>query len=242
MNLYKSSADLKDLAKEKLNGRYSAAISAVIWVECITYLVSTLFTAKMPANTVPQYLISTAVTAVLSVFVGILQTGISLFYLNMACGQPYALSNIFYGIQNQPGRSLIVSLANVLLNLVCLTPYQVFMMLFLQSDNMIYLMLMFVSAGIGLLVFVPVSLAISQSYFLLLDFPNYTGKQALTASFRLMKHHMGRLFYIQVSFLPLILLSCLSFGLGLLWLTPYMNMTYALFFLDIMNPAKTETH
>ena len=51
---------------------------------------------------------------------------------------------------------------------------------------------------------------------------------------RLMKGNMGRLFYIEVSFIPLFLLGVLSLGIGLLWITPYLNATLANFFLDLM--------
>ncbi|MBQ9140818.1 MAG: DUF975 family protein [Lachnospiraceae bacterium] len=238
MNQYKSSAELKDLAKEKLIGRYGITMSAFILVSCITYLITFLVTGSMPTQTTTQYVIYSLVTGIISVFLGVFQTGTSLFYLNIACGQPYRLEDIFYGISNQPSRSITVSLANTLANWVCLTPTQIFLLLFMNSESITYLMLMFVATGVGLLIYVPVSLAISQSFYILLDFPEYTGKQALAASWKLMKGHKGRLFYIQVSFLPLMILSFLSCGLGFLWLTPYMNMTYTLFFLDIMNPAK----
>ncbi len=259
MNQYKSSAELKDSAKEKLSGRYGIAISAFILIEGITYLFSSLIVTGIPTQTTLQYLIYTAVTAVVSILLGVFQTGQSLLYLNMACGQPYRLEDIFYGISNRPGRSLTVAFANTLVNVVCLTPCQIFSMLFMSTENMTYLMLMFVSAGIGLLIYVPVSLGLSQSFYILLDFPEYTGKQALAAGWKLMKGQKGRLFYIQASFLPLMFLCGLSgisilffvsgipslymlAGLAFAWLTPYMNMTYTLFFLDIMNPVKTEIH
>ena len=48
-----------------------------------------------------------------------------------------------------------------------------------------------------------------------------------------MKGHKGRLFYIELSFLPLLLLGAVSL-IGLLWVIPYMQMTYAVFYFDIM--------
>ncbi len=57
----------------------------------------------------------------------------------------------------------------------------------------------------------------------------------------MMKGHKRRLFRLELSFLPLMLLCVLSFGIGFLWLNPYMQMTYTCFFLDLMNPRDTET-
>lgn len=239
MNQYKSSAQLKDLAKEKLSGCYGITISAMLLIGCISSLITSLITNNMVTGTLIQSLVYAVVTAIISVFTGIFETGLCLLYLNIACGQPYRLTDVFHAVSNQPGNTLTISFANALVNFLCLTPYQIFMLLFMDSENVTYMMCMFVSAGLGLLIYVPVSLAISQSYYLLLDFPEYTGMQALKASCKLMKGNMGRLFYIQASFLPLIFLSILSLGIGLLWLTPYMKMTYTLFFLDVMNPDKS---
>ena len=56
-----------------------------------------------------------------------------------------------------------------------------------------------------------------------------------------MKGKKLRLLYLEFSFLPLLLLSILSFGIGLLWLQPYMQMTYTFFFLDLMNPRRASS-
>ena len=79
-----------------------------------------------------------------------------------------------------------------------------------------------------------INLRYSQVYYLLLDFPDYSAKELLKMSWKLMKGNVGRLLYIQVSFLPLTLAGLLSFGIGLLFVQPYQNMTYTLFYLDLI--------
>ena len=71
-----------------------------------------------------------------------------------------------------------------------------------------------------------------QAYYLLLDFPQYNAMELMKLSFRIMKGHKWELFCLQMSFLPLGFLCLLSFGIGSLWLVPYMNMTQTLYFLD----------
>ncbi|MDE6518229.1 MAG: DUF975 family protein, partial [Acetatifactor sp.] len=60
----------------------------------------------------------------------------------------------------------------------------------------------------------------------------------LFGSLHIMTGHMGRLFYHQVRFIPLILRALMTCGIGMLWLRPYMQMTYTCFFLNLMNPRK----
>jgi uncharacterized membrane protein len=68
----------------------------------------------------------------------------------------------------------------------------------------------------------------------MLDFPQYTAPELIRMSIRLMKGHKGRLFYIQLSFFPLWVLSMFSCGIGILWLLPYMEATSANFYLDLI--------
>ena len=51
----------------------------------------------------------------------------------------------------------------------------------------------------------------------------------------IMKGNKARRFYLEVSFLPIMLLGILSCCIGLLFLTPYMNTTYTNFYLELMS-------
>ncbi|MBQ8821807.1 MAG: DUF975 family protein [Lachnospiraceae bacterium] len=234
MNKYRSSAQLKAMAKDKLDGKYSTVILAVAIINIIQFLVNTMSTPSSLFSVIMMLVTS----AVISTFLGVFQTGLSFLFLNIACDAPYSTADIYYGFRNKPNRSLAVSAAIVLANLVPLLPYQIFMLLYMNTQETIWFIFTMLFLAVGLVIYVPLSLALSQSYFLLLDFPDYGAKQILQTSCKIMKGHMGRLFYIEASFLPLQLLASLSFGIGLLWVMPYMHMTYTLFFLDIMNPQR----
>lgn len=177
-------------------------------------------------------------TLLSSILVGVLNTGSSLFYLNIACGRRYSISDVFFGFRWQFKKSLALSAVTILWANLCMLPYQFFNYLYTYDPHVKWLMGMVLSYGIGVIVQLPVSLMLSQSFYLLLDFPKYSTKELLKLSIRVMKGHKGRLFFLQLSFIPLALLCILSFGIGYLWLYPYMNMTLALFFLDVMNPQK----
>lgn len=239
MNRYKSSAELKNLAKNKLNGNFGAAIGAIVLVEAINYVASSLVAILAPGLDIVSMIMSILLSGVISIFIGVFSTGLALFFLNIACGQPHSISDIFYGYKEQPEKSLLVSLAHVGISIVCLTPYQIFMTLFMESQSTVHMSLTLISMAVGLLVYVPVSMLISQSYYLILDFPQYSAKEVLSTSCKIMKSHLGRYFYIQVSFLPLMFLCVFTCGIGFLWLIPYMQMTSTCFFLDVMNPEKT---
>lgn len=72
------------------------------------------------------------------------------------------------------------------------------------------------------------------------DFPQYSARELLSMSRKLMIGNKVRLFYIYLSYMPLLLLGILSCGIALLWIIPYMNATLAEFYMDIVrNTSQT---
>ena len=236
MNKYRSSAELKTLAKDKLLGNYSTAIIAMVIVTLLPYLI----TSVIPTGGFVWTILYFAASLFASIIAGVLQIGLNYMFLKMACGQPFSSGDIYYGFRNNPDKSVRVSTIQAAVSIVPMLPYQIFMAMYLNTHNMTWYVCTLFSLALGLVIYVPLSLALSQSYYLLLDFPEYSTKQILQTSIKLMKRNMGRLFYIQASFLPLMILGCLSCMVGLLWVMPYMQMTLTLFFLDLMNPQKKD--
>lgn len=69
--------------------------------------------------------------------------------------------------------------------------------------------------------------------FILVDNPEMTAGEAITASKELMKGNKGRLFCLSLSFIGWMFLSILTLGLGNLFLIPYMEASVAAFYCDI---------
>ena len=71
----------------------------------------------------------------------------------------------------------------------------------------------------------------------MLDYPDLSASDIVKRSVKIMKGKKLQLFYLQLSFLPLYLVAILSFGVGLLWVLPYRNTAFTLFYLDVMKPT-----
>ena len=70
--------------------------------------------------------------------------------------------------------------------------------------------------------------------YLLLDYDEIGGIQALKESSRMMRGQKGRYFYVTIMFLLAELaLSVLTCGIGMLWVMPYMETTLAFFYRDL---------
>ncbi|MDR0599585.1 MAG: DUF975 family protein [Treponema sp.] len=77
----------------------------------------------------------------------------------------------------------------------------------------------------------------SMSFYILRDDPGIGAAGAITASRKMMNGHKGRLFCLDLSFIGWVLLSCLTLGIGFLWLIPYREQARAEFYEDLRGGA-----
>lgn len=76
--------------------------------------------------------------------------------------------------------------------------------------------------------------------FIMVENPELTANEAITASRTLMDGHKGDLFTLDLSFIGWRLLCCLTFGIGIFFLNPYTNAARAAFYRDLV-PAPAAT-
>ena len=68
--------------------------------------------------------------------------------------------------------------------------------------------------------------------YIIMDEPELTARQAITRSCEIMEGRRWKLFCLYLSFIGWGILSLLTFGIGILWLVPYMNASFAAFYED----------
>ncbi len=242
---YMTSSALKNRAKDLLDGRFGSAILILFLGNMIslalTTICSTVFSGlQLMAQTsaVAGTLISLLINSLITLFTNIFSAGYALFFLNMACRRSCDVGNLFYGYKWQFSKCMAISAFFTAINFVCMLPCQLCFAMFRQTQEMGWFIAAMLTVSAAIIIITLISLIYSQCYYLMLDFPDYSAKQLLNTSRRIMRGHKARLFYLQMSFIPLTLLAILTCGIGMLWLSPYMYMTYTCFFLDLMNPRK----
>lgn len=239
MSRFKSSAELKASAREHLLGHYGTVIGAFLLMGLILGTATIAVSLVVDLSTIPGKIIYYAIMFLISVLTGLFTSGNAYLYLKVICGRPVSVGDLFYGFQLCPDKAItiqawitlityIANLPQIILNYIMMTNFH-------RMDQVMNLMLPYaLSLILSGVVSVMLGLLYEQAFFLLHDFPQYTAKELLQKSRRLMVRHKGRLFYLYVSFLPLMLLGLLSCGLALLWVIPYMAATEAEFFLDLI--------
>ena len=69
--------------------------------------------------------------------------------------------------------------------------------------------------------------------FIMAENPEMTASEAITASKEMMDGHKGELFTLDLTFIGWDLLCLFTLNIGHLWLNPYKNAAYAVFYKDL---------
>jgi len=77
------------------------------------------------------------------------------------------------------------------------------------------------------------SFSYSMAFFILRDNPEIETLEAITRSRKMMDGYKWKLFLLYLSFIGWSILCCLTFGIGFLWLCPYISLSVANFYEDI---------
>ncbi len=242
MNQYKARWELKNLAKDKLLGKFGSIILMIITAGILSRILTVSISGIIVPRTIVSFVIKSLLMTLPSTITFTLTIGVYYYNLNLTCNQPHSIGNLFYPIQSDPKKSLELAFVFTLVSTLCNLPSNIAAVFLLQNlRNTQLWVISFLLLLLGSMVYVLFLLNYSQSIYLFFDFPELSTKELLQKSRHLMNGHKKRLFLLELSFLPLHLACFLTFNIGYLWLTPYNNVTKTYFFLDLMSPAQNET-
>ncbi|MCL2254162.1 MAG: DUF975 family protein [Lachnospiraceae bacterium] len=225
---------LKSLARGQLLGKYPITAAAFMSVTMMTIMTRLLLGTLISGDGVLGFLFSTVISFIVSLFVGVLNVGALFMALKICCNEPIFVTDIFYGFNYQLEKIIKIQAILSLANLILTLPAAVLQNIILTSGNREFLTTMFVFYIAGYGVYFFISLMFSQIFFLLLDFDDKSVQELFMKSHLIMTGHKKRLFMLWLSFVPLLLVSILTCCLGFIWVIPYIKVTLANFYMDLM--------
>lgn len=230
----KTSSELKCMAKGLLAGHYGLLIGAALLYGggslVITMVLELVFQSDHSFNIL--YFICSLIVSLLST---IFTIGYEKMILEISRGREARLGDLLYGFSHQPDRIILLTILLSLVSLACMLPGSL-----LLAAGAIMKLIPLTLVGIlallaGIVFLFILSFGYSMVFLLYLDNPEKGVIQLMRESRTLMKGNKGRYFYLQISFIGLMLLSILTCFIGLFWLVPYMEMTSVLFYRNLLN-------
>lgn len=255
MNQYLSSVSLKSLAKGQLLGKYGTVVGIYLLQILCTAPINLAITLLIGTNSLLSIIFYSMAQFLFGLFMGYFFAGQCFVYLKIACNQMPVASDLFYFFRdNVSSKVLYIQVILTGISTLCSLPsliaghYVNLSMLELASgtlasdelpiDAPLFLLYSVLYVAGSIINIYVRYILFSQVFYLMLDFPDYSASKLLKMSIQLIKGSRARLFYIKLSFVPLFLLSVFSCGIALLWIQPYMQATYANFYLDLVKKKK----
>ncbi len=236
----KSFADLKANARVALLGRYSTLIGAGLISWLISALLETPFSTMLQEGVYYTRFIRIiwGYTGMIFVsLVGALFTiGTMYMHVKAAKNNRPVLADLLFPFKNRPDKFIGCQFLLILISFVCTLPgtiVSIIAAVYTTSDISVLLIVGMALLAIGCIILIVLTISLSQSLYLLIDHPNLRVIEAMNESMRLMKGRKMRYFLLELSFIGWILLGCLTLGIGLLWILPYMTQTNTQFYLDL---------
>ena len=230
-----TSSQLKSRARAALLGRYGLPMGAFILTYLITMALETLVNFLLPGNTAMS-IVPTIALLIIMIFSTLFQTGYQGLLLNMARGKEYQLKDLISPFQNMPDHVILLAVRLFLLSFACILPFLFGVTALLMMPSVLLLRvvcaLLFV---VSFFLALRVSLIYSQVFLIYLDNPYLPCGEVMRRSKQMMTGNCIRYFYLLVSFIGIALLGILSFGIGLLWIVPYVSMTEVEFYRDLIH-------
>ena len=262
MNKTGYAKSLKNKAKICLEGKYYVTVMTIVFFGMLFYA-SEDFSRflilqinglckryEIVVHLIPSLVIRNVVPYICNCFLNVMQIGLCYYFLKIVCNQRFGTFDLFYGFHHNFGKCFLFSILFTTCHELISLPVTVLAQLYygkkLDSFNIDKNLLLIYFCAVQLiliLILYPLSLIISQIFYIALDYPELSVKQTVKLSYRIMKGNMLRIIGLQVGFLPLYLLCYLSFGIASFWVNAYIMMTYTLFYLDIIKgrPASETT-
>lgn len=228
----RNASEFRQLARERLKGKWGISI-VVSFIAVLFGCYSASFSINLDASNLPDSIsslcgvnvsfisgIMTALSSIITMIAlarivlgGAAQLGVCSYYNRIIKGEKPPVSELFSRF-SLIGKALLLTLYMALL-------------VFAWS-------LLFIIPGIV------ASYRYSLAFYILSDHPEYSVRQCVNESKRLMAGHKGRLFCLNLSFIGWELLNVLTLGIGSLWLNPYKSASISAFYLERVGEQPSE--
>jgi uncharacterized membrane protein len=238
MTNLKTAAELKAIAKERSLDKYGILILANIIIFVLQMAISSIVTISNSGSLV-IFTINEIIILIVQILLGILVSGKAYLYMNLIYSQTVSTSDIFFGLKQHPNKAVIIQSLFVLADFLASLPASIILFILTPDSPFSLRIALFVAVAIGIVVNIYVSLTYSQAFYLLHDYPDRSAKELLAYSKSLMQGNRLKLFYLHISFIPLIIFGCLTFFIPLLWISVYRYATLTAFYQNLIAAGNT---
>lgn len=228
-----SNREIRSYARESLVGNMLAPAFVAFFLFCIKNIFNMCSQGGIIGKGIPAFLFYMAMFILLNTIFGIFKYGISRYFLAFITTKHANLGEVFGGLRHSTNTILIVSFVLTIVDLICLSPYFIYGFFF-APNNMVGINITLGLYAFGNILAYLVSIMFAPIYYIICDYDEIRPTLVFILNFSIMNvRNYFKFLFLQISFIPLYILGYMSLGIGLLWVVPYVNCSYAYFYESI---------
>jgi len=229
--------ELKWYARSVLNGKHASLAGITLLLTTLNLLLSFLSLEAAPyGSTILSILLYFGCSLLINMIYFILLSGLYGIYLNICNNRSYRWTDLFSGFTQHPEPVAIYSLVQYALTYIC---SQIGVWWLSEALNLLFygdmgnLLLATVAAVIAVVLYVFLKISLSMVLFVHADNPDLSFRAMLKEGWLLMNGNRLKFFHLGLSFIGVFLLALLSFGIGFLFVEPYIYTAEGYFYKKI---------
>ena len=173
---YRTHSEIKAAARGRLIGRYTVAAGAFVSVELITFLVTRFLSGMVDRTDMMGYVLYIAILIISGIILSLLMVGELSIYMKLSSGQEAKITDIFSVFTTHADKALAVEIIMSLMKLACFVPSIILMIsYYYMQDSDILWWAFWIAFVLGALGATYVAVKYSQCFYVLLDFPEFSG-------------------------------------------------------------------
>lgn len=258
----KKTSEIKAIAKQRMFQRLSPLVGAVLIFGGIfiglAVVIATVYMTQLIAKGVfssqealldymtnPQNLesssmydtvLSYAFELIIGALLATLSAGFTYVCLKVARNEETKASDIFAIYKMNPDRIIIIYFISFAIKFICMLPTYLcdYFIKGIESNFSMEIIVIAVNI-ICYTLQLCVTILLSQAYLLYIDNPEQNSVLTIRQSFELMKKRPFFIGYLllMISFIPWYLVVACTFGFAIIWVLPFMNVSFALFYMNL---------
>ena len=233
-------SELRKEAREALAGKWGKGVCIILAYLLITFILG-IVEGIFKQGSFLNFIVSIAV-AIISIPLGF---GLIVSFMKLKRGEnTSAFDFLEDGFKNfaKAWKIQLWTLLKLLLPIICLIVlivlmFSVFITTAISGENFnVAFAIVIAVLYIACIVYIIArSLLYVLAQYIAIDNPSLTAKECVLKSQEMMTGNRGNIFLLELSFIGWALLAVLTFGIGYLWLLPYMQIAFVCFYDRLKN-------
>ncbi|MDO4519148.1 MAG: DUF975 family protein [Eubacteriales bacterium] len=228
----------KQIAKRSLKGNYRLPIMAAVILLLLNVIGSDFAVRLFPGDDALTIAVSQIFAFIVSLLITIYTTGVGYMYLHISRKEQASAADLIYFFKHQPDRILLSAFVVSVIEYVMTIPASYYGFTHTTGATMeelrVWMMHIMMYSFASLILTFIFTLPFKLTFYLLADDKELGSFEALKLSCVYMKKNWGKYLLLELSFIPWMLICLyLTFGIGFLWLIPYMKMSETVFYRNI---------